>query len=137
MTDTQTEPLAVAELLAPVPTSRDSATHDDWLRHYAATALAAHATFLREMRHIPKDGPGRPELGYLAALSATAVGAVVALTEEHDVAGYLYDATPGYGANNGEDMERITAVLDRLGINPADIDPRYQLADFRSPSQLD
>lgn len=139
MTDTAhtTSPFDAAESLAPVPASRDAAL-DDWLRYHAATALAAHAVFLHEMRSVPRDDRrGRPELGYLAALSAASTSAVVALTQEHDVAGYLYDMAPGYGANNGEDMELITATLDRLGVNPADIDPRYKTTDFRSPTQFD
>ncbi len=132
------DPFEAADRLAPVPARRDAPV-DDWVRHHAATALAAWAVFHAECRNIPRNPePGsRPDIGYLAALGAASTHAAVALNT-HAAAEpstqRLWDLTPEAGALNGESEEWVVAVLDELGVNPADINPAYVAADFRSPT---
>lgn len=125
-----------AHVLAPQPD--EDGTVDDWVRHYAAEALAAHAVFrsmLPSVSHNPVPG-SRPELGYVIHQAHAATAAAVALTTPTDqVARKLWDLTPEAGALNGEYLEWLEDTLDGLGINPGDIDPAYNTADFRSPSR--
>lgn len=129
------DPLAIAERLAPVPATREQATTDAWVRHYAAQALAAWTVFHREVDSLPPNpGEGsRPDLGYLSALGVAATSAAHAL--DGGTPGDLWDLTPEAGALNGEWEEWLADTLDAHGINPADIDPRYNAGDFRSPTQ--
>jgi hypothetical protein len=125
---------AAADRLAPVP-NQDS-TIDDWVRHYAALALAAWTVFERETSNLPPhpvEG-SRPDIGYLATIGVTATSAAIALTNSQQyVARLLYDLTREAGALNGEWEEWLADTLDELGINPADINPEYVAGDFRSP----
>lgn len=121
--------------LAPVPETRDQATRDVWVRHYAAEALAAFAGFHAVTRDV-RRGDDRPDIGYLISLAVASMTAAFALsTADSDLPGQLWDLTPEAGALNGEWEEWLTATLDRLGVNPADIDDRYTAGDFRSPSR--
>lgn len=131
-------PFAAAEHLAPVPTTPRADT-DDWVRHYAAQALAAWAVFHRETRHIPANPvPGsRPDIGYLAALGVASTHAAIAITTQRQFASEeLWLFTPEEGSLNGEVEDWAVRTLDTLGVNPADIDDRYEAADFRSPSRV-
>lgn len=130
-------PFKVAARLAPVPS--ESGTVEDWVRHHTAHALAAWTVFDRETKFLhghPTHG-GRPEIGYLAALGVASTHAAVALSSVHrgPIATELYDLTPEAGALNGEWEEWLTDALDRLGINPADINDEYVASDFASPSR--
>lgn len=140
MTDHEIHPaFAVAERLAPEPVTRDAATVETWTRHYAALALAAHAAFHSAIRTVPRNPePGsRPDVGYLITIATASTAAAVALTATPgEVAHALWDFTPEAGALNGEYEEWLVTSLDELGINPADIDPRYNGADFRSAPEV-
>jgi len=133
-------PFAVAHQLAPVPAV--DGLSDDLARFHAAQAFAAFAVFNREIRNLPANPePGsRPDLGYLSALGVASLHVARLLSDTPDdtdpFVKSLWELTPGYGANNGEAEEWLTGALDRLGINPADIDPAYEAGDFRSPSRL-
>lgn len=134
---TRNDPLADAERLAPLPATRDAATRDAWIRHYAAVSLAAWTVFDREAGHLPPHPAegSRPDLGYLAALGVASTHAAVALAEPGDtVPDLLWDLTPEVGALNGEWEEWLVDTLDRLGVNPADINPEYNASDFRGPT---
>jgi hypothetical protein len=121
------DPFEAAERLAPTPD--ENATVDDWVRHYAATAFAAWATFRKQ---IGQRGGG---LGYLSLIGTSATAAAIALTVPRErVSHRLWELTPEAGALNGEWEEWLTGTLDRLGINPADINDEYVARDFRSPS---
>jgi len=137
MSDTNHLAFTAAERLAPVPATREQAATDSWVRHYAALALAAGAVFDDAVRTIPAGAaPGsRPDLGYLATLANAAIAAAYAFQHVEDYAPGLWDLTPEAGALNGEWVDWLTDTLDRYGINPADIDPRFVATDFRSPSQ--
>jgi hypothetical protein len=145
MTDAVTElpghaAFLAAERLAPGPTSRDEATTEGWSRHFAALGLAACVAFYDALPLLgSKPLPGsRPELGYFAMVSASATAATVALTAaREDVTGLIWDLTPEAGALNGEWVEWLTETLDRLGVNPADIDHRLAAADFASTSRAE
>lgn len=130
-------PFAIAERLAPVPGTREAATADAWIRHYAALALAGTAVFDDAVRTIPAGAaPGsRPDIGYLATMVNAAIAAAYAFQHIEDYAPGLWDLTPEAGALNGEWVDWLAETLDRYGINPADIDPRFVAADFRSTSQ--
>lgn len=129
-----TDRLNRATEIAPVPSSRD-ADQADWIRHYTAQALSAHAAF-RDIMEQP--GPPLPQSGwtYLPLIGEASTAAAVSLASgSPDRTGTLWDLNPDCGALNGEWEEWLTGTLDRLGINPADIDGRYRAADFRSPSR--
>ncbi len=133
-------PFAVAEKLAPVPATRDEATTEAWVRHHAATGLAAFTEFHRaSLAGFGRREPGsRPDLGYLVGLGVAATHAAIALSEPAVTAsGRLWDLTPEAGALNGEWEEWLADTLDRHDINPADINPAYATADFNSPSQTE
>lgn len=134
---TLTDRLNRAEELAPVPETRGDATRDTWVRHYAAQSLAAFAGFYQASTDARGAEPGsRPDLGYLISHAVSAFTAAFALdTADSDLPGKLWDLTPEAGALNGEWEEWLTDTLDRLGVNPADIDGRYRAGDFRTPSR--
>jgi hypothetical protein len=122
---TPVDRLNLANSLAPLPCSRGMHV-DNWIRHYAAQAFAAHAAF--------RDNNG--DLGYLALIGEASLSAAVALAcDGRDRLDVLWDVNYDCGATGEEPVEWLTATLDRLGINPADIDDRYRASDFRSPSQ--
>jgi hypothetical protein len=127
----------IAEQVAPEPASRDEATVESWVRHYAALALAAHAAFRDATATIdPNPVPGsRPDLDYLMLTAVSATAAAVALTTLPDyAAGVLWDLTPEAGALNGEYIDWLAETLDGLGVNPADVYGWYDAADFTSAS---
>jgi hypothetical protein len=122
-----------AHELAPTPGEHD--TREDWMRHYAAQALAAFASFYA-ITHEPRTGEDRPEIGYLALIAETSVSAVLGLNASpDDLPRLLWQFNYDGAAMNGEAEEYIVSMLDRLGINPADIDGRYTASDFTSPSR--
>jgi len=139
-THTATSPtdlLNNAERLAPTPDSRD-ATVEDWIRSYAALGLAAHAAFRATLPSLRPGGVrgSRPDLGYLITIAVSSTAAAVALdTPREAVTQELWALTPEAGALNGEYIDWLTDTLDRLGINPADLDPGFDAADFKSPSR--
>lgn len=123
------------------PTPGEDGTRDDWIRCYAAQALAAFAGFY-QVTHEVRRGDSRPEIGYLALIGHTSVSACIALdhaSSDHasavDVSLALWEHTPEGGALNGEWEQYIIDTLDRLGVNPADIDDRYDARHFTSPSR--
>jgi hypothetical protein len=117
------------------PTPGEHGTRDEWMRHYAAQALAAFAGFY-QITHEARRGDNRPEIGYLAILGSTSVAAVIALDASHtEQTRVLWELNPDGGALNGEWEQYLTDVLDSLGINPADLDERYTASDFTSPSR--
>lgn len=143
MATTTASPLNAADRIAPAPTSREGANRTTWVKHYAAQALACWATFRAEHRNLtPNPEPGsRPDLGYLtlAAVSATTVvAALVAPDGYHpgndydhaDTPKLIWDLTPEAGALNGEWEEWLAEVLVCYGVNPGDIDPDLDPADF-------
>lgn len=133
MTDTRTDPINAALTLAPTPEPGADVTADTWIRHYAALALAAYATNRIECRNLPPNPqPGsRPDIGYLALLGSSATAAAAALMYTEDYAPeVIWGLTPEVGAFNGEWEEWLADVLVRRGINPADIDPDLDPADF-------
>ena len=114
------------------------------MRH-AAQALAAYATFRAEVRSL-QPGQPRPDLGYLilaAVASTTAVAALVAPDAYHpgddynhaDTPNLIWDLTPEAGALNGEYEEWLAEVLVSYGINPGEVDPDLDPADF-APADL-
>ena len=119
-----------AEVIAPIPATRDAHVRD-WIRHYAALGLGAYSAF--------QDLLADPELhsadtiGYLTLVGQTATAAAAALLDPRPW--IQWDLTPEAGALNGEWEQWLTATLDDLGINPADLDDRYRPADFRSSSR--
>ncbi len=60
--------------------------------------------------------------------------AVARLNDRETAAEVIWNLTPELGALNGEWEEWLVDTLDEHGINPADIDPDYEAADFNSPS---
>lgn len=138
MTVTITEtPFSAANRLAPRPSTReDAAAKHAWVRHYAAQALAAHAT-LQAVAGSAASGTrkSRPDIGYLALLGQTSVAAAVAFLGPIDAPTQLWDLTPELGALNGEWEEWLTSVLVRHGVNPGHIDPAYNPADFAEAVQ--
>lgn len=120
-----------ADSLAPCPATRDEATRDAWTRYHAALALAAHAAAHRLL------GKDPVMFGTLTLVAVSATAAAIALTTTPDeVAGELWELTPECGALNGEWSAWLVETLDRLGVNPADVDPAYNPSDFRSPSVM-
>lgn len=126
---------AAAERLAPLPETREEATTEVWLKHYAALAMAAHAAF-RDAISGPRQTEPRPELGYLMEIATSATAAAVALsTPVSGAPGLIWDLAPELGALNGEYVDWLAILLDNLGINPADIERHYEAADFNSVSR--
>lgn len=133
LNDTQA-PFESADRVAPEPTSRTGATNSAWIRHYAAQALAAWAALSNETRNLPRNPePGsRPDIGYLAMAAVASTTAAVALARPDIAAGLIWDLTPEAGALNGEWEDWLTEVLVEHGINPGDIHPGLDPADFAS-----
>ena len=125
-------PISAADRLAPQPATRDTATRDAWVRHYAAQALAACAHLRAECRNLPPDPePGsHPDIGYLGMLAQASMAAAVAFLGPLNAPTLLWDLTPEAGALNGEWEDWLTDVLVRYGINPGHIDPDLDPADF-------
>ncbi len=120
-----------AEDLAPTPT--EGADPRDWVRHFAAQAMAAHAAF----RISERTEPAGPHLGYLALLGTAALAASVALEAPSETAArVIWELTPEAGALNGEWIDHLAATLDAHDINPADLYPWYAAEDFTSPARL-
>jgi hypothetical protein len=117
------------------PTPGETGRREDWIRHYAAQALAAFAGFY-QVTHEVRHGDSRPEIGYLALLGHTSVAAALGLNASPgDLPNLLWQFSPDGDAMNGEWESYIVGILDRAGINPADIDDRYTASDFRSPQR--
>ncbi|AEV86703.1 hypothetical protein ACWT_5686 [Actinoplanes sp. SE50] len=117
-------------------TPGEHGTREEWIRHYAAQAMAAFAGFY-DVTHEPRTGNDRPEIGYLALIGQTSVAAVLGLdASPRDLPSLLWHYDPDGDALNGERIEEyIVSVLDRAGINPADLNERYETSHFRSPSR--
>lgn len=128
MTATMQHPaFHAAHRVAPLPESAEDATTSTWTRHYAALAFAAHAAFYDAMK------TPSPELDTLITIAVTATAAARSIGGPPDIGEELWNLTPELGALNGEYEHWLIETLDNLGVNPADIDPRYNGADFRSP----
>lgn len=127
-----TDLINTAERLAPAPTVREGANRTTWVKHYAAQALACWATFRAEIRNLrPNPQPGsRPDLGYLTLAAVASTTATAALINDPDTPALIWDLTPESGALNGEYEDWLADVLVRHGINPGDIDPDLDPADF-------
>ncbi|MET0415812.1 MAG: hypothetical protein ABW022_07305 [Actinoplanes sp.] len=127
------DPFSTAYRLAPVPAV--DGTTEDWVRHHAAQSFAAWAQFRLDARR--PAGDRNVDLGLLASLGVASLHAAIALSSIHrgPIPQELYDLTPEAGALNGEWEEWLTDTLDRLGVNPADINNEYVAAAFRSPSR--
>lgn len=124
--------LNMAETIAPAPTER-AGHREDWARHFAALGLAAHAAFRDQMPTIPRNPVmgSRPELGPLILLAVSATAAACALlTPAEQVADKLWNLTPELGALNGEYEYWLAKTLASLGVNPADLYPWFNSADF-------
>lgn len=119
-----------AEDLAPVPSTREEATVAAWTRQFAALGLAAYAAAHKVLGKAPE------EFGLLTLLGVTATAAAATLSSANatEAAEEIWELTPECGALNGEWSAWLVETLDRLGVNPADVDPDYSAADFRSPS---
>lgn len=116
--------------LAPVP--GEDGTARDWVRHYAAEAMAASAAF----RLLMDTGRGE-ELGYLSLLGNAAMSAAVALDLPPEIAAnVIWELTPEAGALNGEWVDHLADMLASLGINPADLYPWFEAADSTTPLRL-
>jgi hypothetical protein len=134
----------VAERLAPPPTKRldelgvGGEREAEWTCYYAALALAAHAEFREALTTLHDRGePGsRPELGWFMDIATSATAAVVALGQPARVGEALWDLTPECGALNGEYLDYLAELLDKYGVNPADIYRWFEAADFQSTSRL-
>lgn len=130
---TTTSPFDAAEQVAPAPTTRDGANRVTWAKHYAATALAAYVTFRAETRALPRnpEAGSRPDLGYLILAAVSATTAAAALVDQSNTTPKLiWDLTPEAGALNGEWEEWLADILVQHGVNPGDIDPDLDPADF-------
>ncbi|MEU0078414.1 hypothetical protein ABZY58_11005 [Micromonospora tulbaghiae] len=133
MTTTIETPFEAAHRLAPQPATRETATRDAWIRHYAAEALAALAVFHTEINaHLaarPATG-SRHDLGYLTLAAEAAIAAAVALTDPADAPGLIWDLTPELGALNGEWQDWLVETLVKHGVNPGHIDREFNADDF-------
>ena len=116
--------------LAPVPEA--GAEPAEWIRHYAAEAMAANAAFRLLM------GTQRgEELAYLSLLGNAAMAAAVALHSPAETAArVIWELTPEAGALNGEWIDHLADILDAHEINPADLYPWFEAKDFSSPTRL-
>jgi hypothetical protein len=125
-----TDPFEVAERLAPQPDNRFAAERE-WYRYFAARGLAAHAAF----RAALSAGSAGADLGYLAEIGMLATSAALLLDvpEGEHRSALLWDFTPEAGALNGEYVDHLASNLDDVGINPAEIYPWFEAADFATP----
>ncbi|GIM88759.1 hypothetical protein [Paractinoplanes toevensis] len=131
MTDLQPHDLLNrATELAPVPDG-DNTSSVPWIRHYAAVALAAFGAF----RLAEHTDPG-PNLGYLALLGTAATAAMTALSVIDEAAPRaLWELNAEGGEMNGESVEHLADVLERHGINPADLYPWFEAEDFTATAR--
>lgn len=121
-----------AERLAPHPDRADSPVAD-WIRHYAALALAAHETFQNAIHTLPRNPApnSRPELGYLVMIADAATAAAAGLVLDHkDMPTHLWDLSTAGGALNGENVDWLADTLAGLGVNPAELCAGFDAADF-------
>ncbi|GAA0550083.1 hypothetical protein GCM10010172_35200 [Paractinoplanes ferrugineus] len=117
--------------LAPVPDG-DTDNTAPWVRHYAATAMAAWAAF----RLAERTDPG-PQLGFLALLGTAATAVITALSvTSEDAPRALWELNADGGEMNGESIEHLADVLEHHGINPADLYPWFEAGDFTAPTRL-
>lgn len=128
-----TEPIDLlnrAAELAPVPAV--GAEPAEWVRHYAAEAMAANAAFRLLM------GTDRgEELAYLSLLANAALAAAVALEAPSETAArVIWELTPEAGALNGEWVGHLADTLEAHDINPADLYPWFEAKDFAAPVRL-
>ncbi|WP_229401936.1 hypothetical protein [Micromonospora okii] len=130
--------LNTALTLAPQPDTRETATREAWVRHYAALALAAYAEQRAGFRNLPRNpAPGsRPDLGRLGLIATSALTAAAALVDPDDAPALIWDLTPEAGALNGEWEDWLADTLVRHGINPAAVDPDLDPADFAKAVRL-
>jgi hypothetical protein len=120
-----------AEELAPAP--KLGADPAEWVRHFAAQALAAYAAF----RISERTEPAGPHLGYLALLGTAAMAASVSLEAPSETAArVIWELTPEAGALNGEWIDHLADTLEAHGINPADLYPWFEAKDFTAPARL-
>lgn len=119
-----------AEELAPLP--EVGAEPVQWVRHFAAEAMAANAAVRLLI------GKGRPaELAYLSMLAHAAMAAAVALDAPAETAArVIWELTPEAGALNGEWVDHLADTLEAHDINPADLYPWFEAKDFTSPARL-
>lgn len=123
-----------AEELAPVPVTKEQATKEAWVRHFCAQALAAYAGAHHLLCTSSPKERGE-QYGALVLMAHASTSAALGLdTPSEDLPHRLWRFTPEAGALNGEWEEWLADTLDRFGVNPADVDDRYNAADFRSPS---
>lgn len=124
-----TDPFEVAERLAPQPDNR-MAPEREWYRYFTARAMAAHAAFRSRLMGDPSS-----DLGYLAEIGMLATSAALLLDvpEGEHRSALLWDFTPEAGALNGEYIDHLAQSLDDAGINPAEIYPWFEAADFSTP----
>lgn len=129
---TNHDPFDTAHRLAPTPTRPDQATRANWIRHYAAQALAAHVAFHTALRTIPRNPEpnSRPDLGHLIAIAVASTTAAAALADPGNAPDLIWDLTPEAGALNGEYLDWLDDTLTVHGINPADIDPDLDRVGF-------
>ncbi|MFC4146592.1 hypothetical protein ACFO0M_10025 [Micromonospora mangrovi] len=126
-------PFEAAHRLAPQPATRDTATRDAWIRHYAAEALAAYAVFQTEINAHLAAGPhagSRLDLGYLILAAGAATTTAAALADPADAPNLIWDLTPEAGALNGEWQDWLVETLVKHGVNPGHIDREYDPDDF-------
>ncbi len=131
----ENNPFTAADRLAPHPATEQASTVEVWARHYAAQAVAANA-YLRRVLHEKFTGDGEvPDVGFIVGTATASTAVALALTTPRDEIGAeLWSVSPELGALNGEWEDTMDDLLDRLGINPADIDPDLEPGDFTSPS---
>lgn len=123
-----------AEELAPVPATKEEATREAWVRHFCAQAMAAYAGAHHLMSTSSPKEHGK-QYGALVLMAVASTSAALGLTTPpEDLPHRLWRFTPECGALNGEWEEWLADTLDRFGVNPADVDGRYDAAHFRSPS---
>lgn len=120
-----------AEELAPTP--EDGEDPREWVRHFAAQAMAAYAAF----RISERVEPAGPHLGYLALLGTAAMAASVSLEAPNETAArVIWELTPEAGALNGEWIDHLADTLEAHDINPADLYPWFEAKDFTAPARL-
>lgn len=133
-TEAHAAAFAAAERLAPAPSKPADSTPEAWIRHFAATGLAAHVAFRAALPTLKPDSePGsRPELGYLVGMAVYATSAAAALSADSpaEAAELIYNLTPEAGALNGEWEDWLDETLAAHGINAADIDPDLNPSDY-------
>lgn len=123
-----------AYLVAPAPETKD-APREDWARYYIAQALGAHAAIRDQLPTIPSNPErgSRPEIGLLSLLATASTTAAIALLWDlspDGVSRQIWELTPELGALNGEYVDWLAEQSAALGINPAQLYPWFDAADF-------